>query len=297
MIPLMIGAMLIGFAPIFVKLVSTGPTTTGFYRCAFAATILAVLILTKRLGASAPFTPHRWPAKALKLSLVAGVLFAFDLFVWHRSIIFVGAGMATIFANTQVFYSALAGILFFNEKVTPRLLGAIVMAFVGIFLLVSYRLSPMVGANYWWGVGFGLATGIVYASYIVSMRQIEALGIGIPTEHIICVVSAISACTLLPISLFEGTLRLPTGIEWLWLPSLALVAQIVGWVFITRNLPKVPVSRASLILILQPVVAVVCGSILFREQLSTLQLVGAAITLVSIYAGTMRKKRMLIVQT
>ena len=44
MLRLFLGACLIGFAPILVKLVTIGPTTTALYRCAFAFLFLALLM-------------------------------------------------------------------------------------------------------------------------------------------------------------------------------------------------------------------------------------------------------------
>ena len=142
------------------------------------------------------------------------------------------------------------------------------------------------------GIAFGLSTGAFYASYILTMRRLEKISVEVPTEQLIAVASAVSALVLLPISLHESTLRLPVGMEWIWLPTLAVVAQIAGWILITKNLPKVPISRAGLILLAQPVVATMAGNLIFGEILSPLQLLGAALTLAGIYLGTIRTAKL-----
>jgi len=287
---LFLGAVLIGFAAIFVKLVGTGPTTTGFYRCAFAAIFLGGFISSRWFKSKVPMSPLCWPAEAQRLTILAGVLFALDLFVWHRSIIYAGAGMATILGNTQVFYVSIVGIIYFQERLTLRFILAVLTAFLGLYLLINYRIGTAIEPYYWWGVGFGLATGLFYSSFILTLRRIESLALGIPTEHVVAVSSVVSALTLFFVALCEGSLRLPQAMEWVWLPCLALVAQVFGWVLIMRSLPKIPASRASLILLMQTVVAVVVGNLLFDEQLSGLQMAGALITLFSIYLGTLRSK-------
>jgi drug/metabolite transporter (DMT)-like permease len=75
------------------------------------------------------------------------------------------------------------------------------------------------------------------------------------------------------------------------LVSLALVAQAMGWYVISTTLPKLRAAQSALILLLQPVLATVWGVLFFREHLEPLQIAGAAITLVAIYVGSVRKKR------
>jgi drug/metabolite transporter (DMT)-like permease len=296
MLRLFLGAVLIGFAPILVKLVAIGPTTTAFYRCAFAFLILMLLMASGLLSKNVRLSPRHWPREAKWLAALAGLLFAGDLYVWHRAVLYAGAGMGTILGNTQVFYSSLLGLLFFDERLTFRFVVSVLMAFAGVFLLVRFGSAPSstLGDKYWWGVAFGLSTGAFYASYILTMRRLEKLSVGIPTEQLIAAVSAVAAIVLLPISLHESTLRLPVGMEWVWLPTLALVAQIAGWILITKNLPKVPLSRAGLIILAQPVVATVVGNLLFGESLSPLQLLGAVLTLAAIYLGTLPTAKLLL---
>lgn len=72
--------------------------------------------------------------------------------------------------------------------------------------------------------------------------------------------------------------------------SLALVAQAVGWYVISRTLPRLRASQSALILLLQPVLATVWGVLFFAEHLTELQIIGAVITLVAIYMGSVPKR-------
>lgn len=282
---LFLGAACLGFAPIFVKLVALGPTSIGFYRCGIAALVLGAMS-SRELGKSLREVDRRvWGYIAL-----AGVLFALDLFVWHRSVVYAGAGLGTILGNTQVFYAAAAGILFFGERITGRFLLAVALAFLGTVLLVSYRISPIAGDRYWEGVFYGLSTGIVYCGFLISMRQVERYSKGISGTLRLALISAVTAIVLAVTSVFEHSLRWATAEEWMWMILLAVVAQIAGWLLISKNLLKVSVSRAGLILITQPLVAVLAGAALFRERLGGIQALGAAIVLVALYLGNTRKK-------
>ncbi len=281
---LFLGAACLGFAPIFVKLVDLGPTPIGAYRCAIAAILLGLFAVWEKPEKNAvSISPKLWLYIAL-----AGFLFAVDLFVWHRSVVFAGAGLGTILGNTQIFYSAAAGIFFFGEKLTSRFLLSVALAFIGTYLLVSFRIAPSAGDRYWEGVLYGLSTGVVYCSFMISMRQVERYSRGISPTKRLALISATTALSLVAVASLENTLRWPTAMEWLWLIALAIVAQVAGWLLISRNLLKVPVSQAGLILITQPLVAVIVGGLVFREQLSTIQVIGAGIVLVALYLGNTR---------
>jgi len=282
---LFLGAACLGFAPIFVKLVTLGPTSIGFYRCGIAAVILAGMAAREKGKSVTEMDPRVWWYVCL-----AGVLFALDLFVWHRSVVYAGAGLGTILGNTQVFYAAATSILFFGEKITARFLFSVCLAFVGTVLLVSYRIVPVAGDRYWEGVFYGLSTGIVYCSFLISMRQVERYSAGASASLRLALISAVTAIVLLVTALFEDTLRWATTEEWVWMILLAVIAQIAGWLLISRNLLKVTVSRAGLILITQPLVAVLAGTAIFRERLSPIQALGAAIVLVALYLGNTRKR-------
>src|SRR6185369_432014 len=94
-----LGACTISFAAVVVKLLAVPPTAVGFYRTGIAAlTLAAISVVTQGLGT---FAGSR---RAVMFAALSGACFAGDLFVWHQSILLVGAGVATLLANTQVFW-------------------------------------------------------------------------------------------------------------------------------------------------------------------------------------------------
>ncbi|HKI95062.1 MAG TPA: EamA family transporter, partial [Gemmatimonadales bacterium] len=112
------GAVLISFAAVFVKLTTVPAVISAFYRVGIGGVILLALALLKR--------ERLWmgPRPAL-LALAAGVFFALDLAFWHRSIAYVGPGLATILANFQVFILAGFGVLVLHERGSWRLVAAV----------------------------------------------------------------------------------------------------------------------------------------------------------------------------
>ncbi|MEX2534653.1 MAG: DMT family transporter [Trueperaceae bacterium] len=81
-----------------------------------------------------------------------------------------------------------------------------------------------------------------------------------------------------------------------WLLTLAVVSQVVGWLSITTALPRLPALETSIILLAQPMGAVLWGRLFFAEDLSAVQWSGAAlvlagVTLLSIRTGKRRARQ------
>jgi drug/metabolite transporter (DMT)-like permease len=281
------GALLLSFAPVFVKaLPALGPTAIGFYRCFLAAGLLVPFLF----GGKAPRAEAGLSRRFLFWSALAGLIFAVDLFVWHRSVLLAGAGLGTILGNTQVFYLTAVGVLFHSEKLTPRFLVAVGLAAVGTYLLVDPAGHPSRTDGYWTGVGWGLLTGMVYASYVAVLKSLEALRYPRPLGFRLFAVSGFTALFLALFQVAEGDFPLPSGGQWVWLFVLAGVVQVGGWFCIQRNLKSVSVSRVGLLLLTQPVGATLWGVLFFAEKLKPSQAAGAAMTLFAVYLGNTRNK-------
>jgi len=280
------GAGLISLAPILVKAVSQtglGPTAIAMWRCALGALLL--------LGAAAVWrSPLRVPRSVMGLLFLAGVVFGLDLSVWHRSIVLVGAGMATILGATQVFVTAILSAVFFGERLTLRFMGSAAGGVIGVALLVGLGSEIEFTADYLKGVGYGLATGVAYGVFLILLlasarRSREGSNLIRLTWF-----SMYAAVFLMGVVSFEGAPAVPRGwLAWGLLLSLALIAQSFGWWVISNSLVRVKASVGALILLLQPVLATVWGAVLYREHLEPLQFLGALITLSSIYAGSKGK--------
>ncbi|MFH1372482.1 MAG: DMT family transporter [bacterium] len=287
LLTLTIGASCISFAAVFVKLLGgrgMEPTVIGFWRTFLGAVILFAWAALRRERLTLPGSVMGWSA-------LAGFVFFLDLFFWHRSILYAGAGMATILANTQVFTTAILSLLIFKERLSLRFFVAIVSAIAGVALLIGWGSGIVFTARYLNGVIYGLLTGIVYAGYIVILKNAgqHAQKPGFLT--LMAFTSLFSALFLGLAGLLEkASLAPPDWLSVLWLVILALVAQAWGWRAIAGALPRIEASRAGLVLLLQPVLATVWGVILFHEYLTSVQIIGAVITLTAIYAGSVRRR-------
>ena len=86
---LVVGACVIGLAPILVRLSAAGPAATGFWRLLFALPLLAIPSLRSKAGLAAPS----------RFALLAGAAFACDLAFWHYGIANTSVSKATVLTN------------------------------------------------------------------------------------------------------------------------------------------------------------------------------------------------------
>src|SRR5690606_40758782 len=83
------GAAIIGTNGIMVELAGVPPTISAFWRMSFGGTML--LAWGAVSGGWRALTPRTWAWIA-----VTGAAFSADLWLWHRSILLVGPGLATL---------------------------------------------------------------------------------------------------------------------------------------------------------------------------------------------------------
>lgn len=281
---LFIGAALISLSPVWVKLVDVSPTTSGFYRVAIGGVALLLYLLAS--GRRLKFSRNIWIAL-----LAAALFFALDLWFWHRSIRYIGPGLATLLANFQVFIMSAFGVIVLRQA--PRLiqLMAIPLALVGLALIVGTDWAAL-PADYRNGVIFGLVTAVVYAGYLLCMRYArQDSKFRIPSREV-AVVSLVAAVMLGASAMAEGeSLRIATMDDALWLLAYGLLSHSFGLMFIASSLPHVSTTQAGLALLLQPTLSFTWDVAFFARSISPEELLGAVIALLAIYLGSRRPSK------
>lgn len=281
---LLAGAAIIGSNGIMVRMAGMPPTAVAFWRMLLAGLLLAVLVTLRHGWQPLPRTAWRWLA-------VPALAFAVDLWMWHKSILLVGPGLATLLANAQVFFMALAGVLLFGERLGPWFVAGVLLAFFGLWLLLGADWATL-PPQYRWGVWLGLATGLAYAAYNVGLKRAQALaGAGrarVPVEQVLCLAAFGSALCLGLIGWAEGEVfQPPSPHAWGLLLVLAGVGHCLSWVLISRAMGGLPVAMAGLLLLAQPIVAYLLDAALFDVPVSPQQWLGLLASLAGIFvAGT-----------
>ncbi len=265
------GAILIGFAPIFVRLVDVGYTATAFWRTALA---LPVLLPWWRAQRRAP----RSAAGALGWLWLAGGFFAGDLAVWHQSIRYTSVANATLLANLAPVFVTLAAFVLFRERVTPRFLGGLTLALSGAAVLMAKSLQ--ISAQTAFGDLCGVVTAMFYAGYLLGVSRLRQSRSAV---EVMWWTTLTCALVLLPIVLLLGEPLWPQSARgWSVLIGLALLSHVGGQGLIADAMAHLPASFSSVSLLVQPVAATVFAWLLLGEHFGVAQAIGGAIVLAGI---------------
>lgn len=279
------GAMLLSTTGIFVVLAQVPPTVSAFYRMLFGGVMLLGWVLLR-----GQWRPIR--GGDLLLALVPALGFAADLIFWHRSILWVGPGVATLLGNVQVFLLALIGVAIYRERLGRWFVPGLGVALVGLWLLVGANWS-LFNAQHRLGVWFGLASGLAYTVYLLSFRR--ALSTRHPrlsAAQFLGLMSLLSAALLWLWGFAAGdAFALGTLRGWSALLALGFFGQVLAWLWMVRAMPQLPASLVGLLLLLQPALAFVLDVLLFQRPTTGGDWLGLGLALVGILLGTAAPRR------
>lgn len=275
---LLIGVSLISFSPILVQLSKAPALQVGFYRNAFGLLFLLPLVLIKK---------DKWFAGkwTVILPLLAGVIFFFDLWGWHKSIIYIGPGIATLLGNFQVFFLTLFGFLFLKEKLTFQFVISVPLVLLGIYFIVHN--PSQLGKHGVLGVTLGVATALCYSGFLLIIRKTQTFKKKISADMNLLYIT-VCTVSLFAVAMFvsKTPFQIETRLGFVSLLAYGFIPHFLGWIIISRCLPLVKAGVAGISLLLQPVLSFVWEIIIFQKAFTPLQIVGGVLAVTAIYLGT-----------
>lgn len=267
---LILGAVCIGFAPLWVRWSETGPVATAFHRLLLALPALALWAARER------GTPRaHWSGADRAWVAAAGAFFALDLAAWHLSIRFTTVANATLLANFAPVFVTLGAWVFLKEKANPRFAIGMGFSLGGAWLLTGASL--MTNPSHVKGDILGLITAAFYGGYQLCVARLRR-------HHSPGQILFLSSLACIPLlwafALGLGERILPVSKNgWLVLLGLAITAQVFGQGLITYGFAHLPASYSSLTLLVQPFVAAVAAWGLLSEAMNARQILGGVVLL------------------
>lgn len=271
---LSLGAMLIGFAPIFVKLSSLSSSAIAFYR--MFLTIPFLFILNYALNRRYLF--HVRNKSTIIYTALASLAFTTDLTLWHYSMNITSVSNATIIVNSAPIFVAVLSFILFKEKLSREFVTSFLITYIGIIGLIYFS------NNYTNGKVFGdilcMVAAFFYAVYLLVIAKLgreNSLNIIFYTTFFCCLFSTI------PMIMGGGQVFPSSSSEWINLILLAVLCQFGGQYLITHAIGKISASEGSIGLLMQPITATILAAFLFNEILNITQIIFVFFALFGIY--------------
>lgn len=280
-----LGALAMGISPVFVRVANAevGPFASAFWRVALALPLLYGWVRIEERGA---------PAGRRRLEpvlVLAGLVFAGDLFFWHLAILSTTVANATFFATTAPVFVVLVAWAFLGRRPAPATLTGLALCLLGGAALVwqSLRVAPGRAT----GDLYGVATALFFGLYFLVVERARALGIG--AARVTFVASAVTAAVLLAVALaVESRPILPATLQGAAaLVAMAWISHAGGQGLLSVALGRLPAAFSSLVIFLEAVFAALFGWALLGEAVSPLQAAGGALILVGIAVARPRQAR------
>tara|TARA_A100000164_G_C21855253_1_gene747194 strand:+ start:414 stop:1310 length:897 start_codon:yes stop_codon:yes gene_type:complete len=271
---LSLGAMLIGFAPIFVKLSSLSSSAIAFYR--MFLTIPFLFILNYAINRRYLF--HVKNKSTIIYTALASLAFTTDLTLWHYSMNITSVSNATIIVNSAPIFVAVLSFILFKEKLSIEFVTSFLITYIGIIGLIYFS------NNYTNGKVFGdilcMVAAFFYAVYLLVIAKLgreNSLNIIFYTTFFCCLFSTI------PMIIGGGQVFPSSSSEWINLLLLAVLCQFGGQYLITHAIGKISASEGSIGLLMQPITATILAAFLFNEILNITQIIFVFFALFGIY--------------
>lgn len=283
MLGLVVGCVLFGMGSLIVAHVSVGAYAMAFWR--LVVSTLVFVVLSKLLRQAFPTHP-----KAIGFALLSGAALGLDLALWHESIHAVGPGISTLLNSLQIFFLAFIGFVFYKEKQSIMQLVSLVIAVAGVGLIASPEFAHNDLAG--WGFVAGIVSGACLAISMTWVRQVHSHQT-VAILPLMTLVGIGGAAAVLPLMLvFDAGRIMPTSMSDVgWILVYGIVMQCMAWGVIAYSIPKLSLALTGLLLLSEPVAALVLDYFWLDKAISGMQWLGAFLTMLAIYLGSAKSKK------
>ena len=282
LVGLIIGCIIFGLGSLIVAHVDIGGWAMSFWRLAISGIIFTVL---------AKITGQRMPRarRAIVYGLLSGVFLGLDLALWHESIYAVGPGISTLLNSLQIFFLAAIGFLIFNERQSILQLISLFLAMFGVAMIGSPEFAHNSDAT--WGFIAGIVSGGMLAASMTFIRKTHDTE---PTP-IFVLMQLISIggglAMIIPMFIFDmGNIMPNTWSELGWVLVYGAVMQCLAWGLIAYSIPKLSLALTGLLLLTEPIAALIIDYSWLDKPINSLQWTGALLTMFAIYLGSLKPK-------
>jgi drug/metabolite transporter, DME family len=253
---------------------ATNPLSVGFFRLAFAApALLAAGLATQGRGL------FRIARRDAALSALIGALLGMYQVCYFTAIGYAGVAVATLVTLcTAPVIAALLSTVLTKERIGRPTLLALAGALAGTALLVSPA-DHGAGGSTLAGVLFALGSAFGYAAVTVCGRSLA--GRAEPLQ-INAIAFTTGALLLLALALPSGFVASYPALGWGLLLYLGLVPTALAFGLFLHGMRTTPATDATIVTLLEPLIATLLAWGMFGERLGPLGIVGAALLLGSL---------------
>lgn len=265
-----------GLNPLFaVPLMNNGTATESilFFRYFFAVLILGLFLMIRKQS-------FKISCKQIGILFILGLLYTSSSVFLFEAYEYIASGLAT----TLVFlYPVLVAIIMVFLKVVPSwpVWLAIIATFGGVVIMAqsdgTQTINPI-------GILLSIASALVYALFIIIINRNKAIA-GISNTLLTFYTLTVGAIVFIGKIIFSGiaiTAGITAWTDWFNLIGLAILPTIVSTATLAIASRNIGATKASVLGVFEPITAIVVGTFMFDEPLTTNIILGISIAIVAV---------------
>ena len=235
-----------------------------------------------------------WPkGKQWKTILILSILnFSLSNGLSTWGVKYITSGLGSIISAMVPLWILLINI-FKGERITRLVILGILICFGGVCVIFYEHLLDFMDPNFRFGIIISIASTITWSfgalytkKKAASFNPYFSLGLQMFISGVFLYVLIGVTGTGIPLS------EIPAN-SWWSIAYLVIIGSILTFIAFIYMLQKLPTELSSLYAYMNPIVAVILGSIIFGEPLTIAIIFGGSVTLIGLYLinYAMRKKR------
>ncbi len=265
-----LSSFLYGIMPIFTKRVLMDGMPGGavvFYRLFFSAVLsLLILLATKEDMA---VTGEQFTQLAVFGVLGFGATTALLAIAYDH----IPTGLATMLHFTYPLFVTVVMTVIFKEKLSKFKVLSCLFAIAGLAFMADFSSLALTGLI------AAVASGITYAGYVIANKKSSFASL--PGMVIIFYVNSVAAVIFGIKAVFTKEFMLPANFKQLGLLLvIALFCTIISMYLLNYGIKTLGASTAAVLNMLEPVVSLFAGIIIYKEAVGIKGLIGAALVVI-----------------
>lgn len=197
---------------------------------------------------------------------------------YFKAMDYMSLSNAAILLYTAPCFVIIISAVLFKEKITPKKIAAMLMAFAGCCLVSGIGTGDEISAI---GLVLGLCSGLCYALYSIFSRFAINRGYSTFTINFYsCLLAGIGAAAVGGTDFISLISLTPSNL--LFAVATGLVTCFLPYLLYTYGLIGIENGKASIMASIEPVVATLCGVFIYNEGLTVMSTVGILLVLSAI---------------
>ncbi len=214
---------------------------------------------------------------------------------FYSSMRLAGVAIGTVISIAGApFFTVIMERLISNERVTSRWVVSFIFGVVGVILLTlgktQYLDINAQANNRILGILLGLVAGLTYATYSWTARQMIENGVN--SKSAMASMFGLSAILLLPSLLLTGGNLFLDAKHISVALYLAIAPMFFGYLLFGQALREIEASKATLITLLEPIVATILAIIIIGETFSPIGWLGMSLMIICLLLQVMKMPKL-----